>query len=883
MIRITVHTSWFPVLLCGLITAAAAADSPIEQTVAEARAQLERYEQDFSAGPYALDELAEADKKVRGFDSLAHDCIQKHESELASITSRLHSQGPRGNVQQAHEQRAVIGKQLAACEALRDHSNSLMAELGLLIRLETVKDYKRRFTDRPEQRQDIIDQQQYVSESRRFAFTCINEVGLDLQGLNKELDVLGPASEGDTLSLTETRQTLEANREALEKKLSNCKVLLVESESLLNQVEQLQGKELEERLKTRATSIISLLLTRNVFSNWIEAIRGLGLKRSGLEYLTAISSTALMALTVILLAAGIYLRSKLRASTKPMPPAEDGQDLWAAMGVAFSSTLQRYLPALVLFAGGSCFWVVTVWQDRPWPSLAVINFAITAYIVALTVGRALFSPVPPGQHYLPIDETSSKSFWRAFNLTLLVITIGASVFLSPFEEGLTEPLLVAARAGFVTVLVIGLIRTVWLAFTLGRIQRIGLFRPLVTFALFCGLVAEWLGYHQAAKYIVGGIAFSLGGFGIAWLLSKLLGDFIDGLDGGRYQWERRLRSQMAIEPDKSLPGLIWLRLLGAIVIWGGLIMFLLRIWGLSAKGQEVIIRYVTEGFQAGPVSIVPIKLAYALLLFSLLLSAVSWLKNQLDRRWLRKTRLDHGAREATVTVSGYVGIALAGLVSLGVAGVDFSNLAIIAGALSVGIGFGLQNVVNNFVSGLILLFERPIRTGDWVVAGTTEGFVKRISIRSTQIQTFDRADVIVPNSQLIADQVTNWTLRDMRGRIRIPVSVAYGSDAARVREILLSLANECPSAITNGSLPQPQVLFVGFGDSALNFELRFFVSQIDRLFLVTSDINFAIDAAFREAGIEIPFPQRDIHIRSQPTDSTAAPGRDSDKEGGDGG
>jgi potassium-dependent mechanosensitive channel len=179
----------------------------------------------------------------------------------------------------------------------------------------------------------------------------------------------------------------------------------------------------------------------------------------------------------------------------------------------------------------------------------------------------------------------------------------------------------------------------------------------------------------------------------------------------------------------------------------------------------------------------------------------------------------------------------------------------------VGIGFGLQNIVNNFVSGLILLFERPIRTGDWIVVGGTEGYVRRISIRSTQVQTFDRADVIVPNSELISGVVTNWMLRDSHGRVRVPVGVAYGSDTLLVKEILLRVAHE-HSLVIQGSavVPDPYVWFLSFGDSALNFELCAFVRDVSRRTTVLSDLNFAIDAAFREAGIQIPFPQRDLHV-----------------------
>jgi small-conductance mechanosensitive channel len=231
--------------------------------------------------------------------------------------------------------------------------------------------------------------------------------------------------------------------------------------------------------------------------------------------------------------------------------------------------------------------------------------------------------------------------------------------------------------------------------------------------------------------------------------------------------------------------------------------------------------------------------------------------------------MDRGARETLVTMSGYVVVAIAILVALGVAGLEFSNLAIIAGALSVGIGFGLQNIVNNFVSGLILLFERPVKTGDWIVVGSTEGYVKRISIRSTQIETFDRADVIVPNSELISGQVTNWMLRDVHGRARVPIGVAYGSDTEKVKNLLLEVARAHPDVITDGTYPEPRVLFLNFGDSSLNFELRCHVQNVDRRLSVISELNFAIDAAFRANGIEIPFPQRDLHVRDWPAKGLA--------------
>ena len=208
----------------------------------------------------------------------------------------------------------------------------------------------------------------------------------------------------------------------------------------------------------------------------------------------------------------------------------------------------------------------------------------------------------------------------------------------------------------------------------------------------------------------------------------------------------------------------------------------------------------------------PLRIISGLLILAVLVSLTHVFKKNLAESWLRRTTLSRGAREAITTVSGYSGILLAILMGLSVAGIEFKNLAIIAGALSVGIGFGLQNIVNNFVSGLILLFERPIRRGDWIKVGNAEGYVRDISIRSTTIQTFDRSDIIVPNSEIISGQVTNMMLNDNFGRIILPVGVAYGSDTEQVMQILREVANAHPAVLKDRSDMKINVFFRGFGN-----------------------------------------------------------------------
>jgi potassium efflux system protein len=225
---------------------------------------------------------------------------------------------------------------------------------------------------------------------------------------------------------------------------------------------------------------------------------------------------------------------------------------------------------------------------------------------------------------------------------------------------------------------------------------------------------------------------------------------------------------------------------------------------------------------------------------------------------LARFSLARGVPDAISSVSYYVLIAGGTLFAIGAAGVDLSRLTIVVGALGVGIGFGLQNIVNNFISGLILLIERPIQVGDILELQDLMGTVKTIGIRASRLRMFDGSEVIVPNGDLVSGRVVNWTLSDRIRRLEVRVGVAYGTEATRVLTLLADVARRHPDVLDT---PPPMPLFVGFGDSSLDFVLRFWTG-FERVFEVQSEIMTAIQQALREAGIEVPFPQRDLHLRS---------------------
>jgi small-conductance mechanosensitive channel len=218
-----------------------------------------------------------------------------------------------------------------------------------------------------------------------------------------------------------------------------------------------------------------------------------------------------------------------------------------------------------------------------------------------------------------------------------------------------------------------------------------------------------------------------------------------------------------------------------------------------------------------------------------------------------------GRSSAISTLLHYVVLILGFFLAAIALGFDANRFTLLAGAFGVGIGFGLQTIVNNFISGIILLTEQPVQVGDTIEMGTVFGEVRRIGIRSSTVRTFQGSEVIVPNADLIALQVTNWTLSDRKRRIEIPVGVTYGADPDHVLEVLSRIAEDEP-----GILPEPkaQGLFRGFGESSLDFELRAWTDDFDRFLVLKSKLCAKIVTSFRVEGIQIPFPQRDLHLRS---------------------
>ena len=274
---------------------------------------------------------------------------------------------------------------------------------------------------------------------------------------------------------------------------------------------------------------------------------------------------------------------------------------------------------------------------------------------------------------------------------------------------------------------------------------------------------------------------------------------------------------------------------------------------------------------AGAATLVPVSLAAVLLgLFALALTLVGArnLPGLVEIGLLSRTRIDAASRYAITSVLRYAIVITGLLVGLNLLGLRWSQLQWLAAALTVGLGFGLQEIFANFVSGLILLFERPFRVGDIITVGEFSGRVTRIRTRATTIQDFDNKEIVIPNKNFITGQLINWTLTDTTTRVTIKVGVAYGTDPVRVHELLMQAAREHPLVLAE---PEPKSWFLAFGASSLDFELRVYVATLADRLPVQDAINTRIAALFADHGIEIAFPQLDLHVRDLPL-PPAAPG-----------
>ena len=691
----------------------------------------------------------------------------------------------------------------------------------------------------------------------QFAASCVTQQEAEQAKIKQGFESIGTEqAPQEDKELQAKRKDLDKQKKEVETQLAQCRLLGLRATQIQEQVSANKQTIVKERLFAQSPSVFSFILqTLQQPSLWVAETQQILSTLAALPINYRNVTTALLYGFAGLLAGVVWSFYKQSTSQQDISALVATSPTFASVWRSIIS----FMPWILMFGLTS---LALRFNHPGVKAISELSSTLFLFILSYMIISAMLRPANKNKDFLPVIPETSKKLYYWARIFLLAILLGLLFHATLFDTDPPNNLVGIIRIVLGTFASLALIRLLWLLRK--YVPWLKQFRLYIlgTIALSAAIIALWLGYRNFFVFLFNGTFGTLFIVLIGWLLLKIPSELFDGLDEGTAAWQKKLRQRLGIEDGKRVPGLIWLRLAHASAIFALMALALLRLWGMTSQAMQMMLTKLMDGIQIGSFTLEPMRILMGLLSLAILISLTHLITNSLANHWLRRTNMTRGAKETTVTIAGYAGITLSILISLSIAGIKFTNLAIIAGALSVGIGFGLQNIVNNFVSGLILLFERPIRKGDWVKVGVTEGYVKDINIRSTVIQTFDRSDIIVPNSELIANQVTNMMLSNQYGRVIIPISVAYGSDPEKVLATLRSVGEANPAVLREYGELKVQVFFRSFAESALSFELRCLIKDVEKQLAVTSELNVGIEKAFREAKIDMPYPQRTIHIAS---------------------
>ena len=750
---------------------------------------------------------------------------------------------------------AIVGQAERAAETFRSDLALIEKEL----QLPTVTD------------EQLTGHRGRLEDIRASALSQAAELAKPLDEVKQQIGLLGPApTEGsvEVPGVAEQRAALTKTLDRLQGASAQLDLVSVTAEQLTGRASALQRNLFVTRIFEGGRSIVNPQL-------WLDTGRGLGQMVTRLAALFANwwadasghANFAGLALIPLFLGffAGIYLlaRGRIRQWTRSHLYANrtpgDIERLWRVVSgviTTFAVLFVLILPVyLALKIGGfitprfelvldaaidvvlvtAIYWAIALrvmapgkpaWRIVDVDETAAARLPVLAGLAAFTAAATRSMGEIADSLYLPVSYTIGQSALSAMFMLLLLALILLTL---SKQTGLPNP--VPGRQVYFK----------WL-------RRLF---PVVWLLIGVGVVALLAGYVALASYITQQIFETAVLVIVLFLLHHLSDAAVAASLDPNSGFGRLLRKLTGLgERGIERFGLAFRTIVDLILLAAGLpLLFLL--WTFTWIDFRSLVNTAIFGFRVGDILLSP----WSVIVVFLILVAGIVLTNQvvrwLDRRVLSYTRVDKGVQDSLRKGASYAGYVVAAVVAFSAAGFNFSNLAIVAGALGVGIGFGLQSIVNNFVSGLILLAERPVRVGDWVALDAGEGIVKRINVRSTEIDTFDSCSIIVPNSSLITGAVRNWTHGDTMGRFSVAVSVAYGSAVSLVNHVLAEVVRAHPKVLT---FPEPQVQLTNFGLYGLDFEIKAYVAHIFDGAAVASDLRFAILAAFAEKSIAIAQP-----------------------------
>ncbi len=808
--------------------------------------------------------------------------IQRLEPRLAAIKDRLDQLGPKpdakappespiATAERASQQKVysdisevVKRAHVLAAEAEQLHTSIDAEDLGKPeAALAKVKEGLERRNLTPADLQALREQTDALSDSIN---AVLQRLEPRLAAIKDRLDQLGPKPDAkappESPMATAERASQQKVYSDISEVVKRAHVLAAEVEQARASITGRQRRLFTRTLFTPATSIVSPSLWINVlheapstvsavrarFREWFAAANNRLEERRDLSLFWG--SMAFICLGYVLLtqfARRVHARS---------PIAMEPSRFVKILGAWWVALLVAVPPIAAVFLTGLVFEAFDLIGTPVRPFTAALGWGVVRIALAAGISRGLFAPTRPTWRLANPSDSISERIVR------VAITVASLISVTRLLEALNEIINASPAFSVATRGVGAIVAAVALGIGLSGFggeagnddvgpqvtpskDWFGLLRAVAWLVTTAVIVSVVIGYAALGSFLIDQAVW-ISAVVCVLVMSMVLID--EGIAVGFRPSSRLGRWLVAIFGlrGKSLE-LVGIMLGGItrLTLFVVAAFLVLAPWGLQSSDVPIDIGALFFGFTIGGITISLSSVMIAIFIFGIAYAVMRAVQEWLDKRLLPHTTLDPGLRNSITTSLGYIGFLAAIGLSLAYLGLSVQNLAIVAGALSVGIGFGLQSIVNNFVSGLILLWERAVRVGDWIAVGPDEGFVRRINVRSTEIETFDRAQVIVPNATLIGGVVKNLVRNDRTGRLVIPITVAATTNPKKVREVLLDIAKSHELVLR---IPAPRVLLAKMSASELNFELQAFIGDVETAFRVKSDLNFEIFERFTAEG-----------------------------------
>jgi potassium-dependent mechanosensitive channel len=681
---------------------------------------------------------------------------------------------------------------------------------------------------------------------REDAQHCVERAEGRLKSVDKLFESIHVLSDQNAVKKSEEYKYLQERKDIAAQKASDCRLFLFKSKEVLDKAKRTERK-LNVGVLLKRSSTIGMIFKKGIHLPFKDMDLDRLYQLSGIDVFVPMHLFLLLFAVLIALIVAIFIRIKCKRWLKK-------QKEYQKVSVAFVSTIKAYIVPLLILGVVSGVLLIIFSKLQPKASAALVGYYLFGYVALLALLSFVLSPPKPAiAPFYKLPETGRVLFKRLVFLSALLL-IGALtvVIFRAQPRGLAAINFV--KTFYFVLLSVVVVWTCWLFARLPLLRdskkiSMAIKIILILFLLFV-VTAQLSGYHQLTVYLISKLLLTFVATCLLWIIVNIVRHAERFFNVDDHSSAQKLRCALGIKSGKKITELFYIKVSILLVAVYLFVVAILLTWGVSLITITKLDDAMMDGFSFASLTIIPSRIIIALLVFGILMLVGKWIST-----YIAAHRKFSGEKDVQVTMDsiiGYMMFALALILSLLVAGVNFTGLAVIAGALSVGVGLGLQVIVNNFVSGIILLLDKNINPGDLIVVNGVEGIIKKISLRSTQLTTLSSENIIVPNTELFANKVINYTLHGKVGQVICKVGVVQGSDIDLVEKILIEVAKKQPDVLQDET-NQPKVMFSEFTSGSLKFSLLLIVPDVRKKNKIISKLNIAIEQALEKHKIEVSF------------------------------